>query len=107
MEHFFIFGSLGAGLKIPRSEPVLYVLRREFLPLPCFDDRDLREAQREGDLSYRQFIDKHTHREDIASKEDVPFGRGKKGQPLKIILRGSDPKADMILDILVSFHYRW
>ncbi|RAH55830.1 meiosis specific protein Hop1 [Aspergillus piperis CBS 112811] len=73
---------------------------REFLPLPCFDDRDLREAQREGDLSYRQFIDKHTHREELASKEDVPFGRGKKGQPLKIILRGSDPKADMILDIL-------
>ncbi|PYH35035.1 putative meiosis specific protein Hop1 [Aspergillus neoniger CBS 115656] len=73
---------------------------REFLPLLCFDDRDLREAQREGDLSYRQFIDKHTHREDIVSKEDVSFGRGKKGQPLKIILRGSDPKADMILDIL-------
>ncbi|GKZ80731.1 DNA binding protein [Aspergillus niger] len=73
---------------------------REFLPLPCFDDRDLREAQREGDLSYQQFIDKKTHSEVLACKEDVPFGRGKKGQPLKIILRGSDPKADMILDIL-------
>nr|XP_001393148.2 meiosis specific protein Hop1 [Aspergillus niger CBS 513.88] len=73
---------------------------REFLPLPCFDDRDLREAQREGDLSYRQFIDKKTHSEVLACKEDVPFGRGKKGQPLKVILRGSDPKADMILDIL-------
>ncbi|GKZ21015.1 DNA binding protein [Aspergillus brasiliensis] len=73
---------------------------REFLPLPCFDDRDLREAQRESDLSYRQFIDRPTHSEALACKEDVPFGRGKKGQPLKIILRGSDPKADMILNIL-------
>ncbi|PYI11599.1 meiosis specific protein Hop1 [Aspergillus sclerotiicarbonarius CBS 121057] len=73
---------------------------REFLPLPCFDDRDLREAQRESRLSYRQFIDKQPHGEALARNADVPFGRGKKGQPLKIILRGSDPKADTILDIL-------
>ncbi|RAL03820.1 putative meiosis specific protein Hop1 [Aspergillus ibericus CBS 121593] len=73
---------------------------REFLPLPCFDDRDLREAQRESRLSYRQFIDKQAHGEVLARMTDVPFGKGKKGQPLKIILRGSDPKADMILDIL-------
>ncbi|PYH94719.1 hypothetical protein BO71DRAFT_409099 [Aspergillus ellipticus CBS 707.79] len=67
---------------------------REFLPLPCFDDRDLREAQRESNLSYRQFIDNE------ARVSDVPFGQGRKGQPLKIIIRGTDPKADMILDIL-------
>ncbi|PWY94465.1 meiosis specific protein Hop1 [Aspergillus sclerotioniger CBS 115572] len=73
---------------------------REFLPLPCFDDRDLREAQRESRLSYRQFIDKKAHGEALARNAEVPFGRGKQGQPLKIILRGSDPKADMILDIL-------
>lgn len=74
---------------------------REFLPLPCFDDRDLKETQRERKFSYREFLDRNTPCPMLESDAQVPFGKGKRGQPLKIILRGSDPKADMILDILV------
>ncbi|PYI29228.1 hypothetical protein BP00DRAFT_437798 [Aspergillus indologenus CBS 114.80] len=73
---------------------------REFLPLPCFDDRDLKETQRERKFSYREFLDRNTPCPTLESDAQVPFGKGKRGQPLKIILRGSDPKADMILDIL-------
>ncbi|PYH46883.1 putative meiosis specific protein Hop1 [Aspergillus saccharolyticus JOP 1030-1] len=73
---------------------------REFLPLPCFDDRDLKEAQRDKKFSYREFLDRKTPCPTLESNAQVPFGKGKRGQPLKVIIRGSDPKADMILDIL-------
>ncbi|RHZ69383.1 hypothetical protein CDV55_102220 [Aspergillus turcosus] len=72
----------------------------EFLPLPCFDDRDLKEAQRENTLSYREFIDGKPRPGGTAALSQVAFGTGRRGQPLKIIVRDSDPKANMILDVL-------
>ncbi|KAL2840559.1 HORMA domain-containing protein [Aspergillus pseudoustus] len=73
---------------------------REFLPLPCFDDRDLKEAQKQGKYSYREFIDSNTNLSLSKGSANAAFGQGKKGQPLKIILLGSNPKADMIVDVL-------
>ncbi|KAG2418035.1 hypothetical protein HFD88_001135 [Aspergillus terreus] len=73
---------------------------RELLPLPCFEDRDLKEAQKEHKLSYREFIDKPSHPEDSQSSSTAPFGSGRRGQPLKVIVRGADSKADMILNAL-------
>ena len=73
----------------------------EFLPLPCFDDRDLKEAQRENALSYREFIDGKPRPGGTGALSQVPFGTGRRGQPLKIIVRDSDPKANTILDVLV------
>ncbi|KAJ0425172.1 HORMA domain-containing protein [Aspergillus carlsbadensis] len=73
---------------------------REFLPLPCFDDRDLKEAQRQKKFSYREFIDSNTNPSPSNGSTNVASGQGKRGQPLKVILRGSDPKADMIVDVL-------
>ncbi|KAE8386892.1 meiosis specific protein Hop1 [Aspergillus alliaceus] len=73
---------------------------REFLPLPCFDDRDLKETQRENKYSYQEFLGSKLHSENNGDGPDVAFGNGKRGQPLKVIIRGSDPKADMILDVL-------
>ncbi|KAL4779308.1 HORMA domain-containing protein [Aspergillus varians] len=73
---------------------------REFLPLQCFDDRDLREAQRQQRFSYREFIDNNSNPNRTNGVADVAFGKGKRGQPLKVILRGSEPKADMIINVL-------
>ncbi|KAL4942669.1 hypothetical protein BDV06DRAFT_235265 [Aspergillus oleicola] len=71
---------------------------REFLPLHCFDDRDLKEAQRQQRFTYREFIDKKSNNSNGTA--DNAFGKGKRGQPLKILLRGSEPKADMIINVL-------
>ncbi|KAE8316400.1 meiosis specific protein Hop1 [Aspergillus transmontanensis] len=73
---------------------------REFLPLPCFDDRDLKEAQRERRYSYREFLDSKSRHDTNGGDLDIAFGNGKRGQPLKVMIRGTDPKADMILDVL-------
>ncbi|KAJ1717398.1 meiosis specific protein Hop1 [Aspergillus flavus] len=73
---------------------------REFLPLPCFDDRDLKEAQRERRYSYREFLDSKSRHDTNGGDPDIAFGNGKRGQPLKVMIRGTDPKADMILDVL-------
>lgn len=78
------------------------MLNREFLPLGCFEDRDLKQAQREQRYSYKDFIHGKRHHETPESSQELDFGKGKKGQPLKVIIRNSDPKADMILDLLVS-----
>jgi hypothetical protein len=83
------------------ADILICVSHSEFLPLPCFDDRDLKEAQRENTLSYREFIDGKPRPGGTAALPQVAFGSGRRGQPLKIILRGSDPKANMILDVLV------
>jgi hypothetical protein len=61
----------------------------------------LKEAQKEHKLSYREFIDKPSHPEDSQSSSTAPFGSGRRGQPLKVIVRGADSKADMILNALV------
>jgi hypothetical protein len=71
------------------------------LPLPCFDDRDLKEAQRQKKFSYREFIESNTNPSPTKGSINVASGQGKRGQPLKVILRDSDPKADMIVDVLV------
>ncbi|KAL4972544.1 HORMA domain-containing protein [Aspergillus desertorum] len=73
---------------------------REFLPLQCFDDRDLKTAQRQQKFSYREFIDNNTNPGVSNGIADSTFGTGKRGQPLKIIIRGSEPKADMIINVL-------
>ncbi|KAL4965023.1 putative meiosis specific protein Hop1 [Aspergillus stella-maris] len=74
---------------------------REFLPLQCFDDRDLKEAQRQQSLTYREFIDNKSKTDGSNGvSADNAFGKGKRGQPLKILLRGSEPKADMIINAL-------
>ncbi|KAL4932120.1 putative meiosis specific protein Hop1 [Aspergillus undulatus] len=75
---------------------------REFLPLQCFDDRDLREAQRQQRFTYREFIDNKPILNGTNGTTDNAFGngKGKRGQPLKVLLRGSEPKADMIINIL-------
>lgn len=71
------------------------------MPLGCFDDRDLKQAQRERKLSYREFINGKARSDKLRDCPDPRFGQGKRGQPLKMIIRDSDPKADMILDVLV------
>ncbi|RJE20030.1 meiosis specific protein Hop1 [Aspergillus sclerotialis] len=73
---------------------------REFLPLACFDDRDLKQALRENKFSYREFINGKDRSDKSAGTRELAFGQGKRGQPLKIIIRHSDPKADMLLDVL-------
>ena len=81
-------------------DPDIYT--REFLPLSCFDDRDLKQAQRENKFSYREFINGKARSDKPDRTRELAFGQGKRGQPLKIIIRHSDPKADLILDVLVS-----
>ncbi|KAI9932699.1 DNA binding protein [Aspergillus wentii] len=73
---------------------------REFLPLPCFDDRDLKQAQRDQKCSYQEFVNGKAGPGKFRDSTDLGFGKGKKGQPLKVIVRNSDPKADMILNLL-------
>ncbi|KAL4985488.1 HORMA domain-containing protein [Aspergillus falconensis] len=73
---------------------------REFLPLQCFDERDLKSAQRQQKFSYREFIDNNSNSSVSNGVADSTFGTGKRGQPLKIIVRGSEPKADMIINVL-------
>lgn len=66
---------------------------REFLPLSCFGERDLLNLKRpDSNISYGDFVDGCSGSEAEA---------GKRGQPLKIILRGRNPKADSVLDLLV------
>ncbi|KAL4881940.1 HORMA domain-containing protein [Aspergillus karnatakaensis] len=73
---------------------------REFLPLQCFEERDLRQAQRQQRLSYREFISNETDPRQPNGANDGTVGRAKKSQPLQVIVRGSDPKADLIVDVL-------
>ncbi|TQB76114.1 DNA binding protein [Monascus purpureus] len=73
---------------------------REFLPLSCFDDRDLKQAQRERRFSYREFIHGRPGSENAGADAEHSFGQGKRSQPLKVLVRNSDPKADTILDLL-------
>lgn len=101
-EHYFIFGLPTPVIVHNASTSLIYIFNREFLPLGCFEDRDLKQAQREQRYSYKDFIHGKTHHESPESSQELGFGKGKKGQPLKVIIRNSDPKADMILDLLVS-----
>ncbi|KAL1964046.1 hypothetical protein VTN77DRAFT_7592 [Rasamsonia byssochlamydoides] len=63
---------------------------REFLPLHCFSDRDSNAIHGKNKVSYKNFI----YGDEAAEK------RTKRGQPLKVFLRGTHPKADALLDLL-------
>ncbi|PLN84714.1 putative meiosis specific protein Hop1 [Aspergillus taichungensis] len=73
---------------------------RELLPLSCFDDRDLKKAQKKRELSYSEFINEPPTQDSPEGRPEIPFGAGRRGQPLKIIVRGADPNAEMILNLL-------
>ncbi|OJJ49137.1 hypothetical protein ASPZODRAFT_61443 [Penicilliopsis zonata CBS 506.65] len=74
---------------------------REFLPLECFDDRDLKQAHREQKFSYEDFVSSSGAPSSLSeSVSEQTFGQRKRGQPLKILLRNTNPKTDMILDLL-------
>ncbi|KAL1859932.1 hypothetical protein Plec18170_001879 [Paecilomyces lecythidis] len=73
---------------------------REFLPLQCFEERDLRLAHKENNLSYRQFVNGKTSMMEYDEQRERGFGQGKRGQPLKILVRNRDAKADELLDLL-------
>ncbi|KAK2744024.1 DNA binding protein [Myotisia sp. PD_48] len=66
---------------------------RELLPLSCFGDCDLRAiSTSDSSLSYEEFLGGHLK---------PPVETGGRGQPLKVILRNLNEKADRILDLLV------
>lgn len=78
------------------------IFHSEFLPLQCFEDRDLRLAHRDNHLSYQQFVKGKASLGYYNEQRERGFGQGKRGQPLKILVRNRDPKADELLDLLVS-----
>ena len=78
-------------------------INREFLPLGSFDDRDLKQTQREQKYSYQEFINGITSANESDPKAQPAFGLGKRGQPLKVLIRNREPAADTILDLLVKF----
>ncbi|KAL1956286.1 hypothetical protein VTO42DRAFT_7459 [Malbranchea cinnamomea] len=74
----------------------LFYLRQvqEFLPLSCFGERDLLAlSAHSGNVSYEDFIDGKTSANNTK-------GHVKRGQPLKIILKNRNEKADVLLDLL-------
>ncbi|KAL5337908.1 HORMA domain-containing protein [Aspergillus crustosus] len=73
---------------------------REFLPLQCFEERDLKQAQRQRRLSYKEFIKNEIIHPHAPWLTDRAIVQAKKSQPLQVIVRGSDPKADLIVDVL-------
>ncbi|EZF35487.1 hypothetical protein H101_00974 [Trichophyton interdigitale H6] len=80
-----------AQIMLHASFGTLFYLR-EFLPLSCFGERDLLNLKRpDSNISYGDFVDGCSGSEAEA---------GKRGQPLKIILRGRNPKADSVLNLL-------
>ena len=69
---------------------------REFLPLPCFGDCDLVTLSKKfGQLSYEDFSAPK-------SSDDMSEGIGRRGQPMKTILRNREENADRLLDLLVG-----
>lgn len=72
---------------------------REFLPLSCFGERDLLKlSSNTHNMSYEDFLEGR-------ESADGTKGYVKRGQPLKIILRNRDEKADRLLDLLVRVPY--
>ncbi|KAL2009742.1 hypothetical protein VTN00DRAFT_5549 [Thermoascus crustaceus] len=80
--------------------PVTSTEDGEFLPLSCFGDRDLKLAHREKSLSYEGFIHGKASANESDPKNQPAFGLGKRGQPLKVLIRNREPAADTILDLL-------
>lgn len=78
------------------ARPCLHPVAREFLPLSCFGDCDLLSLSKDnGQVSYEDFSAPK-------SSYDISEGFGKRGQPLKTILRNREEKADRLLDLLAS-----
>ncbi|KAN0083657.1 HORMA domain containing protein [Elaphomyces granulatus] len=71
----------------------------KLMPLPCFGERDLKVANREN-ISYQKFISTEEWSREKEAAVEPAFGQGKRGQPLKILIRNRDPKVDSILDLL-------
>ncbi|KLJ10566.1 hypothetical protein EMPG_14052 [Blastomyces silverae] len=71
---------------------------REFLPLDCFDERDLMKISKPNSyVSYANFVDGGP----ITSNNNINRNtHDRRTQPLKIIVRGKSPKADKLLDLL-------
>ncbi|OJD23228.1 hypothetical protein ACJ73_05419 [Blastomyces percursus] len=71
---------------------------REFLPLDCFDERDLMKLSKPNSyVSYANFIEGGP----ITSNNHINRNiHERRAQPLKIIVRGKNPKADKLLDLL-------
>ncbi|KAF3490534.1 uncharacterized protein GIQ15_00051 [Arthroderma uncinatum] len=80
-----------AQIMLHASFGTLFYLR-EFLPLSCFGERDLLNLKRpDSNVSYDDFV---------AGGSNPPVEAGKRGQPLKIILRDRNAKADGVLNLL-------
>ncbi|KAK2826886.1 hypothetical protein FQN49_007357 [Arthroderma sp. PD_2] len=80
-----------AQIMLHASFGTLFYLR-EFLPLSCFGERDLLNLKRpDSNVSYGDFVD---------ARSNQPVETGKRGQPLKIILRNRNAKADGVLNLL-------
>ncbi|KAM5455468.1 hypothetical protein McanCB49686_003726 [Microsporum canis] len=69
-----------------------FILFREFLPLSCFGERDLLNLKNpNSNISYSDFVD---------GCSNPVVEPSKRGQPLKIILRDRNVKADSVLNLL-------
>ncbi|PGH02712.1 hypothetical protein AJ80_08809 [Polytolypa hystricis UAMH7299] len=79
-----------------------HLTHREFLPLSCFGERELFQiAGPNAAVSYEDFIEGKSST--AATTANASTGRtnlARRGQPLKIIVRNRDEKADNLLDLL-------
>ncbi|KKZ60919.1 hypothetical protein EMCG_00680 [[Emmonsia] crescens] len=80
---------------------------REFLPLNCFDERDLMKLSKpDSYVSYENFVEggggggKTGANNESAIVSNNRNIQERRAQPLKIIVRGKNPKADKLLDLL-------
>jgi len=81
---------------------VLTLPNREFFPLNCFGERDLHTLSHQTTYpSYEGFIGGNEYPGQHVTDVDGQARMGKRSQPLKILLRNRDEKADAILDLLV------
>lgn len=92
--------------KVLLTTPVIlfctYTTAREFLPLSCFGERDLFTLSHQTTYpSYEGFIGGSDDPSQDVADIDAQSRMNKRGQPLKILLRNRDEKADAILDLLV------
>ncbi|KAK2757653.1 DNA binding protein [Arachnomyces sp. PD_36] len=72
---------------------------RELLPVPCFEDRDLlRLCHRDTHISYDDFIGNNPNGQPEGSSLKTPVS-GRRGQPLKVLVRGRDQHSDAIIDL--------
>ncbi|OJD10318.1 hypothetical protein AJ78_08626 [Emergomyces pasteurianus Ep9510] len=74
---------------------------REFLPLNCFDERDLMKLSKpDSYVSYANFVEGKPSSNGAGITANNGSTKERRAQPLKIIVRGKNPKADKLLDLL-------